>query len=389
MKGREFNIRCFECDKGAPQDADACHSCGGTLVLEMQPVDCVSAADLAQTWPSGGSSGIWSYTHVLPRTKHRISLGEGLTPLVECAWPSLGDAKIWLKMESVNPTLSFKDRGMALASSVARDRGMERLIVASTGNSAVSASAYAAAAELQCTVLVGAESNAGTKLAACKAYGADVEEVPGDYSDAYARSRELAQHGAFNVSTTYQNPVLTEAYRTIALELVSQLGRAPGLVVVPIGAGPLLRGLGLGFTELRECGVISTAPQLIGVQAAACAPLERAWRTDHWAPALRAGVETFPTAATAIADPMRGYERQGLLTLDAVARSTGAIVAVGEEQIHHAEHRLLAGGQWVEPSSATALAALDLPELEERIAATDDVVLMMTGHGIKTEMSQG
>lgn len=356
-------------------------------MLELAPYGRTDMTALVEALPDRTQTGIWAYASLLPGTEHRISLGEGFTPLVQWAGSPPTDATVWLKQESLNPTLSFKDRGMALASSVAKDRDMDRMVVASTGNSAVSAAAYAAAAGMRCTVLVGTESRAAGKLDACRAYGAQVEEVPGDYSDAYARSRELTQHGAFNVSTTYQNPVLTEAYRTIAMEILSQLGRAPEIIVVPVGAGPLLRGLSTGFTELRESGIISHLPQLIGVQAASCAPLAKAWQSGRWRSTLEAGVQASPTVATAIADPLRGYARQGLLTLDAAASSHGSIVAVSEEQIRRAEQQLLASGQWAEPSSAAALAALALPELDDALSAAEDVVLLMTGHGIKAGRS--
>lgn len=382
MTGRAISRQCFECAATVPDDLAVCRGCGGTVLLNLEPADTAVLA-AARRSPLGQSRGIWAYAPVLPATEHRISLGEGLTPLAQWAAPAAGNARVWLKQESLNPTLSFKDRGMALAASVAKDRGLKRLVVASTGNSAVSAAAYAAAADLQCTVVVGTKSQAAGKLAACRAYGAEVQEVPGDFSDAYAHSREMAEHGAFNVSTTYQNPVLTEAYRTISLELLSQLGRIPEMIIIPVGAGPLLRGMWLGFNELQQSGAVSSVPQLFGVQAASCAPLVNAWSSSQWRRTLESGVETAPTTATAIADPLRGYERQGLLTLDAVAHSGGSIVAVSEESIHDAEKQLLSYGHWTEPSSATALAALAISEVKDRLSTAKDVVLMITGHGVK------
>jgi threonine synthase len=333
-----------------------------------------------------------------------VTLGEANTPLLP-----LGDfggssaQRVWAKAEGANPTLSFKDRGMALAVSHALDREMTGLIVASTGNAAVSASAYAAAARLACTVIVGRASNAARKLDACIAYGATVVEVDGDYSDAYALAEERASEHVMNVSTTYQNPIIAEAYRAVAWEIVDQLGEVPDGVVVPIGAGPFLRGIWRGFLDLIDCGRTSTLPRMIGVQAAALSPLAGAYRAGEDAERAGASAEArrdawtgsllsfescsaparAHTAATAIADALRGYENHCVLTLEAVQESAGSIVAVGEQAIEDAAAALRRRGLWVEPSSATALAALSADGLPE-LPPNASVVLMLTGHGIKS-----
>ena len=348
---------------------------------------------------------------MLPGTRTRITLGEGSTPLVPI---DAGDRGISLlgKLESQNPTLSFKDRGMALAASVAVDQGKRGLVVASTGNAAVSASAYAAAAGLSCRVIVASSSNAMAKLDACRAYGAEVSEIPGDYSDAYAEAAALAGEGYMNVSTTYQNEYITEGYRTVAAELLEQCGRVPRAVIVPIGAGPLLSGIERGFAELVERGDADRVPALVGVQAAGCAPIARAWAAtraaavssasaetvssgtasastreerEKWRRLLHEPVRQTPTVATAIADPLRGYEDQGLITLDAVRRTGGQVVAVDEAETIASARALRRGGIWVEPSSAIALAAVEQLRFEE--GAT--VVLMLTGHGVKSPPVEG
>ncbi|QZY53093.1 pyridoxal-phosphate dependent enzyme [Leucobacter tenebrionis] len=354
--------------------------------------------------------GIWRHASILPGTRTRITLGEGSTPLVPI---DSGDRSISLlgKLESQNPTLSFKDRGMALAASVAVDQGKRGLVVASTGNAAVSASAYAAAAGLSCRVIVASSSNAMAKLDACRAYGAEVSEISGDYSDAYAEAAALADEGYMNVSTTYQNEYIIEGYRTVAAELLEQCGCAPGAVIVPIGAGPLLSGIERGFAALVECGDADRVPALVGVQAAGCAPIARAWaigaaaassasaatvssgaasastrdEREVWRRMLHEPVRQTPTVATAIADPLRGYEDQGLITLDAVRRTGGQVVAIDEAETIASVRALRRGGIWVEPSSAIALAAVEQLRFEE--GAT--VVLMLTGHGVKSPPVEG
>ncbi|MGJ4844731.1 pyridoxal-phosphate dependent enzyme [Leifsonia sp. Le1] len=337
----------------------------------------------APTWDAS-APGIWRRAALFPPVTARVSLGEGETPLLD--WPG-SDGRVLLKLEGANPTLSFKDRAMALAASFAVDGGYEGMVVASTGNAAASASAYAARAGLRCRVIVGSESNAAAKLRACRAYGAEVTEVAGDYSAAYAAALAAEGDGWLNVSTTFRNPVPAEAYRGVAFELTEQLGGVPEAVCIPIGAGPLLRGIERGFSDVTAARGGGVAPRLIGVQARAVSPIVAAWEASADSPsAWEAALTTHrtdwqQTAATAIADPLRGYERQGMLTLSAIRATRGSAIALDEREITEATTRLRTAGLWVEPSSAIALVAA------ERAARTADgpVVAVLTGHGIKVQ----
>jgi threonine synthase len=378
---RDFTARCVRCRHRTDFPAYRCPSCAGPLVLELAPA---TAADCRPTT----GRGLWRYAGMLPRTGHAVTLGEGSTPLLPLrrddpraaaagrpasmgglpvaghGRPDGGDGLpagpvVYAKLESVNPSLSFKDRAMALAASAALDHGLDGLVLASTGNAAVSAATYAAAAGLRCRVFCATGSNAAGKLDTARAHGAEVELVDGDYSDAYRAATRAEGRGWLNVTTTYRNPLLAEAYRPVAAELVEELGGVPEVVIVPVGAGPLLRGIWLGFTDLRDAGLTESLPRMVGVQAAACAPLARAWGAADWAASLREPVEVGPTSAAAIADALRGYQDEGLLTLSAARDSGGAIVAVAESAIAAAGHRLAHQGLFVEPAAAASIAALD------------------------------
>jgi threonine synthase len=373
-QARGHRFACVERDWSDDAFHYECPLCGGVVVVDADPLPGTPVWDAS-------APGIWRRSELFPAVASRISLGEGETPLLDWTTPS---GAIHLKIESANPTLSFKDRAMALAASFAVDGGFGGLVVASTGNAAASASAYAARAGLRCRVIVGSESNAAAKLRACRAYGADVVEVSGDYSAAYAEALALEGEGWLNVSTTFRNPVPAEAYRGVAFELEEQLGGVPGTVCIPIGAGPLLRGIERGFSDLTETRKLGV-PKLVGVQARAVSPIVSAWEasTDpsEWdAQLLRPG-SWQPTVATAIADPLRGYERQGRLTLAAIRATRGEAVAVDEDEIAEATKRLRSAGIWVEPSSAIALVAA------EHAARDSDgpVVAVLTGHGIKVQ----
>ena len=378
---RDHEVHCAECSASADVPAYRCRECGGPLVLAPVPV---GSDDLRV---DRSRTGVWRRPGLLPRTAHAVTLGEGGTPLLPLAG-ALGDrARVHAKVEAQNPTLSFKDRAMALASSVALDLGLPGVVLASTGNAAVSAAAYAAAAGLPCRVFCGTGSRAALKLAAAAAHGADVELVEGDYSSAYAQAVHAEDDGWFNVTTTYRNPVLAEAYRALAVEMLDDLGHVPDVVVVPVGAGPLLRGLLGGFEDARSAGVAARCPRLVGVQATACAPLQRAWRHGDWAASLASPPPVLPTRAGAIADSLRGYEREGLLTLEAVRQSRGTVVAVGEEDMAEATAALARRGLLVEPAAAAALAALADEELAGLVPDDGDVVIVLTGHGAKEPLA--
>ena len=373
---RDYTIACAECDTPATYPAYRCTACDGPLVAQL--ADVVEGSPMRAT-------GIWRRRGILPRTHHAVTLGEGETPLVPLLLGSEGRGyHLYAKLESLNPTLSFKDRAMALASSIALDLGLHGLVLASSGNAAVSAAAYAAAAGLDCTAYCGLGSRAGTKLTAARGHGAAVCAIDGDYSAAYAAAAGAERGGWLNVTTTYRNPLLAEAYRPIAYELLDDLGRLPDVVVVPIGAGPLLRGLLGGFADLLRGGLADRVPRLVGVQATACAPLARAWIAPDWLASLNEGTPVGATSAAAIADSLRGYEREGLLTLDAVRRSGGQIVAVDEAAIEESR-RLLAMrcGLLVEPATATAVAALAHPSVAGMLGPESTVVAILTGHGSK------
>ena len=374
---RDHEVRCAECSASVELPAYRCARCAGPLVVAPAPV---GPDDLRE---DRSRTGVWRRSGLLPRTSHAVTLGEGNTPLLPLVGV-LGDrARVHAKVEAQNPTLSFKDRAMALASSVALDLGLPGLVLASTGNAAVSAAAYAAAAGLPCRVLCGTGSKAALKLAAAAAHGAEVALVEGDYSSAYARAVRSEEDGWFNVTTTYRNPVLAEAYRALAVELLDDLGRVPDVVVVPIGAGPLLRGLAGGFGDAVRAGVVAGSPRLVGVQASACAPLARAWRHRDWAASLAQPPPVRPTRAGAIADSLRGYEREGLLTLQAVRGSQGTVVAVDEDDMARATTALAVRGLLVEPAAAAALAALADDEVARLVPDDGDVVIVLTGHGAK------
>ncbi len=299
-----------------------------------------------------------------------VTLLEGNTPLVPV--PSLADelgaAQVWVKFEGLNPTGSFKDRGMTVAVSEAAARGAATAICASTGNTAASAAAYAARAGMRCLVVVPQGKVALGKLAGALAYGAQVVQLQGSFDQALDLVRQICQRHPVALLNSL-NPFRLEGQKTLAFELCEQLEGAPHWVALPVGNAGNITALWMGFRQFnqRHGGGL---PHLLGVQAAGAAPL-----------VLGHPVEEPETVATAI---RIGRPARGPQALEAAAQSGGRIVAVPDEAILAAQRRLAAEGLWVEPASAAGLAGLQQEVSGGKLRLEGQrVVIVCTGHGLK------
>lgn len=317
-----------------------------------------------------GQPGVWRYRHSfgLPEEAPVVSLGEGNTPLV---WDEAWGREVAFKLEYLNPTGSFKDRGSALLLAFLKARGVEQAIEDSSGNAGASFAAYAARAGIQAQVFIPAGAS-GPKRAQIEAFGAQLVSVPGPRSQAAEAVRRLAGEGAVYASHAYL-PFNLAGYATLAYEVVAQLGASPGTVVLPVGQGGLLLGAYRGFLALQQAGVISGIPRMVGVQAQACAPL---WAHAAWGMAGWPRVSEGETVAEGIRvrDPVRGDA-----VLQAVQASGGALLAVPEEEILPGRAALARRGFFVEPTSAIIWPALgqlsaDFPP---------PLVAILTGSGFK------
>lgn len=279
-----------------------------------------------------------------------VSLGEGSTPLIRAERISkrLG-VDLYLKLESSNPTGSFKDRGMTVAVSKAVEEGAHAVVCASTGNTAASAAAYAARAGIPALILQPAGAVALGKLAQARAVGARVLEVRGSFDQALRAALELAARGSHALVNSV-NPYRLEGQKTAAFEIVEELGSAPDVLALPYGGGGNTSAYLKGFLEAG-----SSMPRILAAEA-----------SDR---------STTVASAIRIAEPVHAAEVD-----DAVRRSEGAIVTVSDADILEAWRELaLDEGVFCEPSSAAALAALGLDRLEPG----SRVVCVITGHGLK------
>ncbi|MFC2023770.1 threonine synthase [Chloroflexota bacterium] len=342
-------------------------SCGGFFELLFRP-----EFDPAHIEPL--APGLWRYRALLPLHPdwEPVALGEGNTPLLELDWRG---RRIRAKLESLAPTGSFKDRGAAVLVTALRGLGVRRVVEDSSGNAGASLAAYAGKAGIACEVCVPSTA-AAPKLAQIATYGAEVIEIRGRREYAALAAWAAAAHGVYYASRLY-NPFFQVGVETLAFELWEQLGRrAPGALLLPVGSGTLLLGTYSGFVRLHEAGLVDRVPRIYGVQAAACAPIYKAFVDGDDS---AAEVEPEPTVATGIAvrRPVLGTQ-----ILMAVRQTDGAILSVTEDQIEATRNQMAREGLHVEETSAAAVAAL--PEIEDPRQGDEPFVVVLTGHGLKT-----
>ena len=359
-------IRCTLCQTPYPPQGFPyrCPECGGTFDFGAPPQFDPTCID-----PS--LPGLWRYRHTfdLSADAPLVTLGEGITPLL---WQSVQGHSVGLKLESLNPTGSYKDRGSAVLVSQLLARGAQRAVEDSSGNAGASFAAYAAQAGLPARVYV-PESASGPKRDQIERYGAELIAVPGPRSAAAQAVLMEAEQGVPYASHAYL-PYGLPGIATIAYELWESLGRqAPGSVIAPVGHGGLLLGLVRGFAALLQSGSIARLPYFVGVQAAACAPLALAARQGASA------LENAPEGAT-IAEGVRVRRPvRGEALLAEIPPTQGCFVAVDELRILPAFDQLARRGVFVEPTSALAWAAL-LDNLEKLPAP---IIVILTGLGLK------
>lgn len=295
-----------------------------------------------------------------------VTLLEGNTPLLHAERLSerVG-ADVWLKLEGLNPTGSFKDRGMTMAITKAKSAGATTVVCGSTGNTSAAAAAYAARAGMGCVVLVPEGKIALGKLAQAIVYGAEVVQIRGNFDRALNLARELTQHMPITIVNSI-NPDRIEGQKTGAFELVDELGDAPDILAIPVGNAGNISAYWRGFTQYHFAKKSATLPKMWGFQAAGAAPIVLGHRVDE--------PETIATAIRI------GNPASWVPALEAVDESHGAIRAVTDDELLDA-WSFLARHESVfcEPASAASVAGL----LKFGVPAGSRIVCVLTGNGLK------
>ncbi len=308
------------------------------------------------------------YRRFLPLTDTTpvVTLLEGGTPLVPA--PRLSErvgARVWLKVEGVNPTGSFKDRGMTMAISMAVDEGAKAVVCASTGNTSASAAAYASKAGLACVVLIPDGHIALGKLAQALMHGARVLQVRGNFDQLLTIVRDLPNHAPITVVNSV-NPHRIEGQKTGAFEIVDVLGDAPDVHCIPVGNAGNISAYWRGYLQYKEAGRSTKLPRMMGFQAAGAAPIVLGHPVEH--------PETIATAIR-IGNPAGWYSATA-----AASESGGSITAVTDDEIMDA-YTFLARQESIfcEAASSASVAGL----IKQGVPEGSTVVCVLTGHGLK------
>jgi threonine synthase len=348
-----------------------CDACGRQWSLERDLWRCSCGAPLR--WqpfvrfdPSAIESGdwtLWRYLAMLrlPEGANPVSLGEGVTPIVPTP-----DGRSWLKLDFLNPTGSFKDRGASVLVTGLKAWGVEEVAEDSSGNAGVALSAYAKAAGIKCKIFVPQGASPG-KVAALNRFGAEVVFCS-TRQEAAERVMDAVRSGTYYASHTW-HPLYLQGTKTVAYELAEQFSWKIDdrwSVFIPVGNGDLLLGIHLGFQELLAPHIVKGMPRLIGVQALACAPIFAAAHN------LTLPLNRTVAEGVAVTNPPRLRQ-----IISAVRETGGDIVAVSEPAILNAVDELASFGIWVEPTGAIAWAAWN------QLGKPPNSVLLLTGAGWK------
>lgn len=350
---------CGGCDKRPTESDWRCGSCGGALELAGLP-----AFDAARI--AAGDFSLWRYADMLPVSRS-FSLGEGMTPLVPV---SLSNGDFTAKLEHLNPTGSFKDRGTAVMLNHLAANGARNVIDNSSGNAGASLAAYAGAAGLKARVFVPAATAVESKKQLIRSFGGAISESLNYLADVYAAAKNAtyASHA--------WNPYFVLGQQTAAWEIWEQLGRrAPEALAAPVGHGGLFLGCFRGFKALREAGLIDALPRMIAVQSAGVDPIVRGWAAGGRRPPKIAPAQSVADGIL-VDEPVRGEQ-----ILSALHESGGFALRVDNAAILAAQRAMHQAGHIIEATSAAPVAAL--AQIRGRIGISAKLVMALTGSGLK------
>jgi threonine synthase len=373
------HLQCTRCGEHYPADRpqSVCAKDGGVLYARYDLAQIKRKFSLAQL--ASRVASMWRYDAVLPAAAP-VSLGEGFTPML----PSREFPNVFIKDEGLNPTGSFKARGLSAAVTMARHFGLKKLAIPSAGNAAGALAAYAAAAGLEAHIFVPKDVPAANRIE-CEYYGARVTFVDGLISDCARNVADLKQSeawnrdGWFDVSTT-KEPYRVEGKKTMGYEVAEQLGwKLPQGIIYPTGGGVGLLGMWKAFEEMETLGWIGAErPKMVCVQSAGCAPIVKAWDEGKGAAEMWANAATLASGLR-VPKPYGDY-----LILDILKKSKGAAVSATDDEILEAtRHWAKVEGVFAAPEGAACLVAYRKLFASGFFRPEDRVVLFNTGSGLK------
>jgi threonine synthase len=379
---RVVGLRCRGCGRAEPIGLSyVCPACFGPLEVDYDYA--VARATLTRAAIAGRAPGIWRYLELLPvDAAPARGLAVGSTPLLPAdrLGPMLGLDRLWIKDDTRNPSLSFKDRAVAVAAARAVGFGVEALACASTGNLAGATAAAAAALGIPAYVFVPADLEPA-KVDHALAYGATVVPIEGTYDDVNRLCLELADETGWGFVNINLRPFYAEGSKTLAFEIAESLGwRSPDAIVAPIASGAMFTRIARGFDELAQVGLIERRPiRFVGGQAAGCAPVATAWAagTDV--------IEPVRTPDTIVRSLAIGNPADGRYCVALAHVTDGSIEAIDDETTAAAIRDVARlEGIYPETAGGVTLAAAAAARRRGVIRPGDEVVALVTGNGLKT-----
>jgi threonine synthase len=358
-----------------------CDMCFGPLevVYDYEVIkSLVSRESIAR-----GPLTIWRYKALLPvESSDVVDTATGLTPLVraENLGRVLGLRNLWIKNDTVNPTFSFKDRPVSIASSKARELGFEVLACASTGNLAGAVAAHAAKAGMKAIIFIPADLEP-SKIVGASIYEPTLVAVDGNYDDVNRLCSELADRYRWAFANINVRPYYAEGSKTLAYEVAEQLGwQIPDRVVIPIASGSMFTKIWKGYNELLKLGLLEgVGPKMVGAQAEGCSPVVTAYDADTW--------NVIPVKPKTIAKSLAiGNPADGYYSLKVIKESGGTALSVNDDEIVEGI-KLLARTEGIFAETAGGVTVGVTKKLAERGGIDPDelVVIYVTGNGLKTQ----
>ena len=372
-------IKCWDCGADVEDPyVNTCPKCNGLLTVKMdlEPVKEMKPEDLRSA-----PIGVWRYAPFMPIEKPNIvSIQEGGTPLYDtkALGKELGVPDLHVKFEGLNPTGSFKDRGMTVGVSHAKELGAKVVGCASTGNTSASLAAYAAKAGIKCAVFLPSGKVAAGKLAQALFFGAKVLSIDGNFDDALDLARKMAEERKLYLLNSI-NPYRPEGQKSVLFEIMDQLNyNVPDRIILPVGNAANIWAVYKAVQELKEVGWIDKIPMLTGIQAEGSAPVTKAFDAKKKDFVPEENPETIATAIR-IGNPVSGRK-----ALHAIYDTGGYSVTVTDDEIISAQQLLgRKEGVCVEPASAASIAGLKKLKAMGIIDRDEKVVCICTGNGLK------
>ncbi len=375
----EHRVVCWDCGAEIEDPyVNVCPRCGGLLTVKMdlEPVKGMRPEDLHKT-----PLGVWRYAPFMPVDPvHKVSIQEGGTPLykTDALSEELGVKQAYVKFEGLNPTGSFKDRGMTVGVSHAKELGAKVVGCASTGNTSASLAAYASKAGIKCAVFLPSGKVAAGKLAQALFFGAKVLSIDGNFDDALALARKMSEERKLYLLNSI-NPYRPEGQKSVLFEIMDQLSyNIPDRIILPVGNAANIWAIYKALTELKEVGWIDKMPMLTGIQAEGASPVVKAFNEGKKDFVAEENPETVATAIR-IGNPVSGRK-----ALHAIYDTDGYAVSVSDPEIIAAQQLLgRREGVCVEPASAASVAGLKKLREMGVIDRDERVVCICTGNGLK------